>query len=70
LHDLKSRLPNLQNIFKNLKSEVKDVIAGKDRIAFRVEQNAMFTKNIPDGVQVRIDVMNLYNLESGKVKEW
>jgi DNA-binding transcriptional MerR regulator len=70
LNDLKSRLPNLQRIFKNLKSEIKDVIAEKDRIAFRVEQNAIFTKDIPDGIQVRLDVMNLYTLESSKVKEW
>lgn len=24
----------------------------------------------PEGIQVRFDVMNLYKLESGKVKEW
>jgi DNA-binding transcriptional MerR regulator len=62
LNDLKLRLPNLQKIFKDLKSEVKDVIADEDRIAFRVEQNAMFYKHKPEGVQVRLDVMNLYNL--------
>ena|SRR5580704_13778573 len=70
LNDLKSRLPNIQKMFKDLKSEIKDVIAEGDRIAFRVEQNAIFTKHNPDGVQVRLDVMNLYKLESGKVKEW
>jgi DNA-binding transcriptional MerR regulator len=70
LSDLKSRLPNLQKIFKNLKSEVKDVTAEEDRIAFRVEQNAIFTKHVPEGVQVKLDVMNLYKLENGKVKEW
>lgn len=70
LNDLKSRLPNLQKIFRDLKSEVKDVIADEDRIAFRVEQNAIFTKHIPDGVRVKLDVMNLYKLEGGKVKEW
>ena len=70
LNDLKSRLPNLQTIFKDLKSEIKDVIADEDRIAFRVEQNALFSKHNPDGVPVRLDVMNLYKLESGKVKEW
>ena len=70
LNDLKSRLPNLQKIFKDLKSEIKDVIADEDRIAFRVEQNAMFYKHRPDGVQVKLDVMNLYKLETGKVKEW
>lgn len=70
LNDLKSRLPNLQKIFKDLKSEIKDVIADEDRIAFRVEQNAIFYKYNPEGVQVKLDAMNLYKLESGKVKEW
>lgn len=70
LNDLKSRLPNLQKIFKDLKSEIKDVIADEDRIAFRVEQNAIFYKHNPDGIQVKLDAMNLYKLESGKVKEW
>ncbi len=70
LNDLKSRLPHLQKIFKDLKSEIKDVITDEDRIAFRVEQNAMFYKNKPDGVQIKLDAMNLYKLESGKVKEW
>lgn len=70
LNDLKSRLPNLHKIFKDLKSEIKDVIADEDRIAFRIEQNAKFFKHDPDGVQVKLDVMNLYKLESGKVKEW
>src|SRR5580658_4236078 len=55
LSDLKSRLPNLQKIFKDLKSEIKDVIADEDRIAFRVEQNAMFYKHKPNGIQVRLD---------------
>ena len=45
-------------------------MADEDRIAFRVEQNAIFTKHKPEGVKVRLDVMNLYKLESGKVKEW
>ncbi|MEO8400514.1 MAG: nuclear transport factor 2 family protein [Gammaproteobacteria bacterium] len=70
LNDLKSRLPNLQKILKDLKSEIKDVIADENRIAFRVEQNAMYYKHVPAGVQVRLDVMNLYKLDSGKVKEW
>lgn len=70
LNDLKSHLPVIHTIFKDLKSEVKDVTAEEDRIAFRVEQNTTFTKHVPDGVQVKLDVMNLYKLESGKVKEW
>ncbi|WP_232051895.1 MerR family transcriptional regulator [Aquicella siphonis] len=70
LNDLKSRLPVLHEIFKDLRSEVKDVTTEENRIAFRVEQNAVFTKHIPVGVQVRLDVMNLYKLERGKVREW
>jgi predicted ester cyclase len=70
LNDLKSRLPTIHNIFKDLKSEIKDVTTEEDRIAFRVEQNAMFYKHAPEGVPVKLDVMNLYKLESGKVKEW
>jgi DNA-binding transcriptional MerR regulator len=70
LNDLKSRLPTIHKIFKDLKSEIKDVVADEDHIAFRVEQNAVFSKHKPDGVPVKLDVMNLYKLESGKVKEW
>lgn len=70
LNNLKSRLPVIHKIFKNLKSEIKDVFADEDRIAFRVEQNAMFYKHELNGVKVKLDAMNLYKLESGKVKEW
>lgn len=70
LNDLKSRLPVLQKIFKDLKIEIKDIIADENRIVFRVEQNAIFYKHNTDGVQIKLDSMNLYNLESGKVKEW
>ncbi len=70
LNDLKSRLPVIHKIFKDLKSEVKDVTTEEDRLVFRVEQHAMFYKHAPEGVQVKLDVMNLYKLESGKVKEW
>jgi DNA-binding transcriptional MerR regulator len=70
LTDLKLRLPVIHKIFKDLKSEIKDVTSEEDRIAFRVEQNALFYKHDPDGVQVKLDVMNLYKLECGKVKEW
>lgn len=70
LNDLKMQLPNLQKILKDLKSEVKDVVADENRIAFRVEQSAMFYKHRPEGVQIKLDAMNLYKLESGKIKEW
>jgi predicted ester cyclase len=67
LNDLKSRLPNIHKKYKELKSEIKDVIAEKDRIAFHVKQNAFYA---PEGKKVKIDVMNFYKLDSGKVKEW
>lgn len=70
LNDLKSRLPTIHKIFKDLKSEIKDVTTAEDRIAFRVEQNAVSYKHAPKGIPVKLDVMNLYKLESGKVKEW
>ena len=70
LNDLKSRLPNVHKKYQDLKSEIKDVIEDQDRLAFRVEQNALFFKHNPLGTQVKLDVMNLYKLESGKVKEW
>jgi DNA-binding transcriptional MerR regulator len=70
LNDLKSRLPVIHKIFKDLKSEIKDVTTEEDRIAFCVEQNAVFYKHVPEGVPVKLDVMNLYKLENGKVKEW
>jgi DNA-binding transcriptional MerR regulator len=70
LHDLKLLLPVVHKIFRDLKSEVKDVTMEDDRIAFRIEQNAIFTKHRPEGVQIRLDAMNLYKLECGKVKEW
>ena len=70
LNDLKSRLPSIQKMFKDLKSEIRDVIADENRIAFRVEQEALFFKHTPEGVQIKLDSMNLYKLESGKVKEW
>lgn len=70
LNDLKSRLPVIHNIFKNLKSDIKDVIATEDRIAFRVEQNAIFFKHRPEGVPVKLNSMNLYKLTRAKVKEW
>lgn len=70
LNNLKSRLPRLQTLLKDLTSEIKDVIADENRIAFRVEQKAKFYKHTPEGKHVKLDVMNLYKLDSGKVKEW
>ena len=70
LNDLKSLLPVIHQIFNNLQSEIKDVTAEEDRIAFRIEQNAIFTKHKFEGVPIKLDAMNLYKLENGKVKEW
>ena len=70
LNDLKSRLPVIHKLFSDLKTEIKDVTTEEDRIAFRVEQNAMFYKHKPNGVSVKLNVMNLYKLNNGKVKEW
>ena len=67
LNDLKSRLPNIQKKYKDLKSEIKDVIVENDRIAFHVKQKAFY---VPDNKHVILDVMNLYKLSNGKVKEW
>ena len=67
LNDLKLRLPNIHKKYKDLKSEIKDVIAENDRIAFHAKQNAFY---VPDNKHVILDVMNLYKLSDGKVKEW
>ena len=67
LNDLKSRLPNIHKKYKDLKSEIKDVIVENDRIAFHVKQNAFYT---PENKHVTLDVMNLYKLSNGKIKEW
>jgi hypothetical protein len=67
LNDLKSRLPNIHKKYQNLKSEIKDVIVENDRMAFHVKQQAFFT---PDNIHVTMDVMNIYKLSNGKVKEW
>ena len=67
LNDLKSRLPNIHKKYKNLKSEIKEVIVENDRIAFHVKQNAFY---VPDNKHVILDVMNVYKLSDGKVKEW
>jgi SnoaL-like domain len=67
LNDLKSRLPNIQKKYTDLKSEIKDVIVENDRIAFHVKQNAFY---VPDNKHVTLDVMNLYKLSDGKVKKW
>jgi len=67
LNDLKSRLPNIHKKYTDLKSEIKDLIVENGSIAFHVKQNAF---SVPDNKHVTLDVMNLYKLSDGKVKEW
>jgi limonene-1,2-epoxide hydrolase len=67
LNQIKVSVLEVHKKYQNLKSEVKDVIVEYNRIAFRVEQHALF---VPDDEYVNMDVMNLYKLTDGKVKEW
>lgn len=67
LHQIKSSVLKVHKKYLDLKSELKDVIVEENRIAFRVEQRAFFA---PDNEYVNMDVMSLYKLVDGKVKEW
>jgi len=67
LHQIKLSVLEVHKKYQDLKSAIKDVIVEGDRIAFRVEQHAFF---VPDDEYVNMDVMNLYMLVDGKVKEW
>jgi ketosteroid isomerase-like protein len=67
LNYVKSGLATFNEKYKDVKSEVKDVTAEEDRLAFRVEHNAFYE---PEGKHVTVNVMNLYKLNDGKVKEW
>lgn len=67
LNNLKSRLPSIHKKYQDLKSEIQNVIVENDCIAFHVKQNAFY---VPDNKYVTLDVMNLYKLSDGKVKEW
>lgn len=67
LQQIKLGSAEFQKKYLELKSVIKDVIAEGNRIAFRVEHNAFF---VPDDEYVNMDVMNLYELEDGKVKAW
>ena len=67
LHQIKLSVLEVHKKYQNLKSEIKDVIVEDNHIAFRVEQNAFF---VPDDEYVNMDVMNLYKLTDGKVREW
>lgn len=52
----------LFNKYRDLKSEIKDIIVENNHIAFRVEQHAFF---VPDDEYVNMDVINLYKLIDG-----
>ena len=67
LHQIKLSVLEVHKKYRDLKSEVKDVIVEDNRIAFRVAQQAFF---VPDDEYVNMDVMNLYTLVDGKVKAW
>jgi limonene-1,2-epoxide hydrolase len=67
LDQIKLSVLEVHKKYQNLKSEIKDVVVEGNRIAFRVEQHAFF---VPDDEYVDMDVMNLYTLQDGKVKEW
>lgn len=67
LNDLKSRLPGIHKKYQDLKSEIKDVIIQNDHIAFHVKQRAFYVEK---NKHVTMDIMNLYKLSNGKIKEW
>jgi len=67
LEQIKLSVLEVHKKYHNLTSEIKDLIAEDNRIAFRVEQHAFF---VPDDEYVNMDVMNLYTIVDGKVKEW
>lgn len=67
LQQIKLSVLEVHKKYQDLKSEVKEVITEDNHIVFRVEQHAFF---VPDDEYVNMDVMNLYKLADGKVKEW
>lgn len=67
LNGLKSRLPNVHKKYHDIKSEIKNIIVENDRMAFHVKQNAF---SVLLNKHITIDVMNVYQLSDGKVKEW
>jgi limonene-1,2-epoxide hydrolase len=67
LEQIKTSVLEVHKKYREFKSEVKDVVVEGNRIAFRAEQHAFF---VPEDGYVNINVMNLYTLADGKVKEW
>jgi limonene-1,2-epoxide hydrolase len=67
LQQIKLSVLEVHKKYLDLKSDIKDVMVDGNRIAFRVEQQAYY---VPDDEHVNMDVMNLYTLVDGKVKQW
>lgn len=67
LDQIKASVLEVHKKYQDLKTKIKDVMVDGNRIAFRAEQQAFF---VPDDEYVNMDVMNLYTLCDGKVKEW
>lgn len=67
LQQIKLSVLEVHKKYQNFKNEINEVIVEGNRIAFRAEQHAFF---VPDDEYVTINVMNLYTLVDGKVKEW
>jgi hypothetical protein len=67
LNEVKSSSANVYKKYKDIKSEIKDVIVENDCIAFHVKQNVF---SVLDNKHITVDIMNLYKLSNGKVKEW
>lgn len=67
LYQIKLSVLEFHKKYRDLTSEIKDLIVQDDRIAFRVEHSALF---VPDDEYVRMAIMNLYKITNGKVNEW
>jgi limonene-1,2-epoxide hydrolase len=67
LNELKSGLSKVHTNYQDIKSEIQDVIVENDRIAFHVKQMAF---SVLENKQITLNIMNLYKLSDGKVKEW
>jgi hypothetical protein len=67
LQQIKMSVLEVHKKYQNSVGEIKDVIVEENRIAFRAEHHAFF---VPDDDYVNMDVMNLYTLIDGKVREW
>jgi hypothetical protein len=67
LSQIKTGAKEAYKKYKNLQSELKELILEGNPIAFRVQQLAIYE---PDGEQIKLEVMNMYTCVDGKVKPW